>query len=393
MRYKYKEKIKKTIVLVMSTLMLMTPMTSYAVESIATPNSAESENSIVLEKTFKTTNKEDTGRDVFNDTYEKDGVTYELSNITSEILDEETVEGDSYIYTTAGVSEQGELIDPEQTIEHNGTIYQLKSKELKETTSDAFTKHVERTISYFDIEDNDQIPGIAEIVATDDFGNEISKYMPLIDFTIEKENWDSSFEFPIKITDYDADSFMLNGTEVQKGDPLINYEREFLEYLGLDVDYYKINSIEWDGEEYRSNGHVCRNAIAKGDKVIKDITALYGGEMAFGTATLYSYECTYINPEKPDTTIYTVKATATYKVSHDNIIAPKEPAPLIPDTPSQNFFQRMIDWAIENPIAALSIGTLIVVCIVILILFLLSRKKKEEEKEKFDVIDLDNKDK
>ena len=45
---------------------------------------------------------------------------------------------------------------------------------------------------------------------------------------------------------------------------------------GLSI--YKINSIEWDGEEYKENGILCRNAVAKGNKVVNDYTALYGGD-------------------------------------------------------------------------------------------------------------------
>ena len=39
-----------------------------------------------------------------------------------------------------------------------------------------------------------------------------------------------------------------------------------------------MNSIEWDEEEYKDNGILCRNAVAKGNKVVNDYTALYGGD-------------------------------------------------------------------------------------------------------------------
>lgn len=44
------------------------------------------------------------------------------------------------------------------------------------------------------------------------------------------------------------------------------------------LSIYKINSIQWDGEEYKDNGILCRNAVAKGNKVVNDYTALYGGD-------------------------------------------------------------------------------------------------------------------
>lgn len=351
-----------------------------------------------MEKTFSTMDRNDTGRDNFDDVVEKAGKSYELSSIDTEVLNTQTIEGDTYIYTTAHVANKEELPEPEEEIEHNGAVYRLRSKTLKELENEAFTKKVERTVILSDIEDNDQIPGLAEITETDSLGKEVSKYMPLISFKVEKENWDSSFEFPIKITDYDSDTFILNGTEIKKGEDLIKYERQFLEYLGLSRDYYRITSIDWDGEEYRSGGSVCRNAIARGDKVVKDITAIYGGEMVFGEVTQYAYECVYFNPEKPDTTVYTIKATATYKeiipeTAPDNKEDEEtEPEPLVPTPKKRNVFQKMADWVVQNPIAALGIGTLLVVAIGLMILFLLSRKKKEEEENKFDIIDLDHKD-
>ena len=124
------------------------------------------------------------------------------------------------------------------------------------------------------------------------------------------------------------------------------YFMEFLEYLGLDKDYYRIDSIEWDGEQYTSKGIVYRNAVAKGDKVVKDITALYGGEMVFGESTQYAYECVYVNPDNPDSTIYTKKATAIYsEIIPETIVeseSESEPEPLVPGVPSKNFSRNSL---------------------------------------------------
>ena len=44
------------------------------------------------------------------------------------------------------------------------------------------------------------------------------------------------------------------------------------------LSIYKINSIEWDGEEYKENGILCRNAVAKGNKVVNDYLMEQGAE-------------------------------------------------------------------------------------------------------------------
>lgn len=407
-----KYKMKKLMILSMSAIMLMSPITGYAEnqtntyitsekgtpselnDQIESSNEIQNKNTdeIILTKVFSTVTENDTGRELFSDTYEKDGNTYELVDLKSEVKDTQNIEGTSYIYTTEKVGKESDLKDPDETIEHNGKTYQLKSKELKTYHNEAETKYVERSVIYTGIEDREQVPGLAEIVETDLSGNEVSKYMPLIKMTVEKENWDSSFTFPIKITDYDADFFILNGTEIPKNAKLIDYEDEFLEYLNLDRDYYRITSIEWDGNEYTSNGSVCRNAVAKGDKVIRDITAIYGGEMVFGETTQYAYECIYVDPENPDTTVYTVETTATYKKVNETPEEP-EPEPLTPEVPNKNFMNRVIDWVVSHPIIALSIGTVFIVGIIILILFILSKKKEKEEKQKVEIIDFDKKDK
>ena len=391
MRNRY---IKRIMALTMSTMMLLVPITSYAEQN--TSMLEQPEGTISLVKTFNTTDESDNGRELFEDIYEKDGISYELSNVSCDTISVQEVEGDTYLYRTEMAGSEEELEEPSETIEYEGISYTLKSKEIKKFENENYTKHVERTVLYKGIEDKDQIPGLAEIVEKDLAGNEVSKYMPLIELTVEKENWDSTFEFPIKITNYDADTFLLNGTEIKKTDALINYEMEFLEYLGLDKDYYRIDSIEWDGEQYTSKGIVYRNAVAKGDKVVKDITALYGGEMVFGKSTQYAYECVYVNHDNPDSTIYTKKATAIYsEIIPETIVeseSESEPEPLVPGVPSKNFFQKFADWVVQNPIAALGIGTLLIIGIIIIILFLLSRKKKEEEEAKFEVVDLDEKD-
>lgn len=381
---------KRIMTLMMSAMMFLVPMTSYA------DSNTDIKGTITLEKTFNTANESDDGRELFQDIYEKNGISYELSNITCSTTSIQEVEGDSYIYRSEMAGSEDEIEEPAETIEHDGITYTLKSKEIKKYENDSYTKHVERTVIYTGIEDKDQIPGLAEVVEMDLAGNEVSKYMPLIQLTVEKENWDNTFEFPIKITNYDADIFILNGTEIKKTDDLINYEMEFLEYLGLDKDYYRIKSIEWDGEPYTSKGIVYRNAIAKGDKVVKDITALYGGDMVFENSIRYAYECIYINPNNPDSTIYTRKAIATYSEIIPKTITEdeteSEPEPLVPEVPSKNFFKKLADWVVKNPIAALGIGTILIIGIIVVILFLLSRKKKEEEERKFEIVNLDEED-
>ena len=367
-----------------SSLSLMSPIIGYAAQTIT------------IEKTFTTTMENDTGSDLFDQIYEQDGIRYSLTSVTAEVLSTETQTGDTYIYKTAGVGNENELIDPEKTIEHNGKTYTLQNYEMKTEDVPNRTEYVERTVLYEGIDIDSDIPGFAEISETDELGNTVTEWLPLIDYTIQKDNWDSSFEFPIKITNYDADSFLLNGIEIEKGEDLIDYADEFLEYLNLPKEYYRIDSIEWNGGEYTENGIICRNATAKGDKKVMDVEALYGGEMSFGSGTMYYYECNYLAPAEDNSTIYTVKSTGTYteiiEETEQQTEEETEPALIEQDVPNQGIFRQIIDWIINNPIIALGIGTIAIVGIVILILFIIAKKKKQEENKKdFDVVDIEQK--
>ena len=368
---------------------MFTPMVSYA------------ENSFTMTKTFTTNDQNATGREYFDSVYDKDGVTYNLTDIKTNVVKIENVEGDTFIQETEGSFDINNMVEPPATTTKDGVTYQLQSKNLKERSQENMTKYVERIIPFYGVENTNEVPSLAEVVETDALGNEISQYMPLIDVTVEKEGWDSSFEFPIKITDYDADIFMLNGHEIHKGDDLMDYADAFLEYLGLTKEFYRITSIEWDGDEYRSGGSVCRNAIAKGDKYLKDITARYGGDMVIGAGTEYYYECVYVNPNKTESTLYTIEAVGTYTEAQKETKPTQESEeetteeteqeiePLIPPTPSKGIIQRVIGWIAQNPIAALGIGTIAVVGVGTLILFILAKKRKKDDKEDYEVVDLD----
>ncbi|WP_373266200.1 hypothetical protein [Hungatella hathewayi] len=86
--------------------------------------------------------------------------------------------------------------------------------------------------------------------------------------------------------------------------------------------------------------------------------------------------CTYINPDKPGNTLYTIKATATYTY-------------YIPEVPGNSFIENLIEWLKANPLAAFGIGTILLIVFILLILLILSNKKKKKEVEKVEIIDID----
>ena len=102
--------------LTMSTMMLLVPITSYAEQN--TSMLEQPEGTISLVKTFNTTDESDNGRELFEDIYEKDGISYELSNVSCDTISVQEVEGDTYLYRTEMAGSEEELEEPSETIEY-----------------------------------------------------------------------------------------------------------------------------------------------------------------------------------------------------------------------------------------------------------------------------------
>lgn len=345
-------------------------------------------NTIKITKTFTTNNKDDFGRDLFDDTVKENDNIYDYDSMDSEILKEEHVDSEKYVYETAKEDNKLDVSEPANEIEHNGKKYILTSKELKEETIVGAIRHEEKTYTIEGIEGNDDIPKTQDLEITKTDGTKGKATLNYISTVLESETWQNNFEFPIKFSGYDADIFMLNNTEIKKGDALINYKDAFLDYLGLPESAYRITSIEWDGDEYTDNGEICRNAVAKGDKKVKTVVAKYDGDIEGQDTVKYYYSCVYENSETKNSTEYTVKSTAYYKLPEIEIPETTESAITEPKPINKNVLTQIFDWVKETKIAGISIGVLGLVGIIVLVLFMLMKNKKEKENN-INIVDID----
>lgn len=144
------------------------------------------------------------------------------------------------------------------------------------------------------------------------------------------------------------------------------------------LSIYKINSIEWDGEEYKENGILCRNAVAKGNKVVNAYTALYGGDAYLPANNLaYKYVATYTaDVTEPDAaTIYDITATANYTLEGE-VLADED----VVTIKKVGVFSRLIN----NHPAVVTFGALTVLivisCVVVFLVFLKRRQMNKYEK-------------
>ena len=87
------------------------------------------------------------------------------------------------------------------------------------------------------------------------------------------------------------------------------YETRILEQNGMDLDEYRITSLEWDGDAYTdSAGILCRNAIAVGDQLVPVYEVSYEGAASFPDLELITDTDEYRR-----TTGYLITACVSYQ--------------------------------------------------------------------------------
>ena len=296
---------------------------------------------IQIEKTYETADKDDSGNGQFENVYEKDGVLYGLTRVTTEIVDTIETAGESYTYTSEIFIDEPEKHMPEQRVEKEDGIYELQKSELLTGKADGRSKYAETDITY-QVEYIDNLPAEGTVTVRDeDTGIELQEKLPAIRTITGESYWDDNFSFPITIADYDAEAFLLGDILVPRGAALIDYADELLEYLALPEEYYQVEEIVWAGEEYDEGGMMFRDAVAYGKRKMTEVTVTYGGDIM-------------------------LPAVATYEEESD-VVQPK------------SFLDWLLDWILKHPIATLGIFLLLLLLVITIILYVLGKKEKGEE--------------
>lgn len=166
--------------------------------------------------------------------------------------------------------------------------------------------------------------------------------------------WRADLTIPMTFAFYDSEYYVLGDKYVPYNDEkpaLEGYETDLLNELDLDINKYRITSVEWDGEEYQAGDITYRKAIAHGDRYTANYVAYYESTVnlpdaaGYNAVAEYEGQATALTGEKE----YTVLATAVY--TPDNTTA------LI--------------------VAGVVGGLIIIVLLVIAILYVLSQKRKK----------------
>lgn len=352
---------------------------SFAVLAIAVPltwgysvASDAAEESFTEQKQYETTNIQDDGTSQFPEKMERDGKQYTRQIVVVKILKETSVPRDVVTFDSDGFTGDPEAHKPAETIEREGKTYQLKESSLIDTTVAERTKDISTVIPYKGVEFIDSLPMDGDIeVEDEDTHQKVNAKLPYQGHAETRSYWSSDFTVPVTVVVYDAETYQLGDLEIPGGTDLTLYSREILEYLGLPEEYYQITEVVWDEDVYESNGELCRDAVATGQKLLRDIDVSYAGTVTFEEVQAKAYNCIYVvAPEEISDTIYTMEASAIYEQNEAE------------DKNSfwETFWRDLWEWIKNHPVqAVVCLALLLLLLWLIAFLFLLARRNKKRK--------------
>ena len=268
--------------------------------------------------TYQTYDQNGDAKDRLPETITVNGETYVLSTAKNPtLISKEEVTPKTISYETeVFVGDESEHAPVPTMIGEDGKTYSLMSQALNEREAEERTEYREVKMTYKGVEAGVQIPDTKETEFEDaDTRQKVKAVLDLKNTEILSERWEDQFSFPITITGYDADVFVLNGKEIPKTEDLTPYADDFLAYLKLDPEFYQIDSIAWDGAAYTGEDEsVMRNAHGTGSKKVRDIEATYAGDVKLPAIVGKSWSCVY-EEDIPvsERVIYTMAVTAAYE--------------------------------------------------------------------------------
>ena len=189
-----------------------------------------------------------------------------------------------------------QLADPPAVFMRENTPYYLASWELSEEELPGRMQYGESSVVYEKVGMNAEIPETAEISMEGENG---FFTVPLVRSEYGNQRWEDDFSFTLTFHSCQADTYELGGIEISS-DPdsdrpeLQGYESELLEMLGLPEAHYRITDYAWAGEAYQDEGGaLCRDACARGERLVRDCQAVYGGEVVLSPKKVWRTKAVY----------------------------------------------------------------------------------------------------
>lgn len=342
---------------------LMFPITAYAEETTTETHS------------YTTTDKDQ--KYDFEDTKEVDGITYELTNVTYDIKENEIIKEVAKTHTVEsnalylGESENGMF---ENSVTVDGETYTLK--DIRKIPMNSITNRSENHVEAV------QYVGYVDLIDVQPTMT-VNVYDPLLkraktttlkykSTEITNSHWSDDFGFVIRVNVI-GPYYKVNGNVVEynaEAPQLEKYGEYFLSSMNLDNTKYKINSMAWDGDLYEENGTTYRNIAVSGSRLLNDYTVTYEGPVVLDDITnVYKYEATYSCnlTEKTGEYEYDIVATATYT---EKAAPVSDIGSVDQDNKSDNSFVKTL---------IIGLTAVIVVALIFILIFFLVRRKRTQK--------------
>lgn len=147
-------------------------------------------------------------------------------------------------------------------------------------TESARLRQVEKEVVYEQVEDAAGLPDTIDL-SVREAGETVTVSCQAKTRKILRERWKDDFSFPITVHAYDADYYLVGDRLIpqKEGHPELEGCKELLlELIGVSPEAYRITEILWQGAPYEDeNGSLCRDALARGDRLVRDYQILYAG--------------------------------------------------------------------------------------------------------------------
>ncbi len=259
---------------------------------------------------------------------------------------------------------------PENIYEdEQGNSYQLLNWELEEKMGKEKKIPVEKQVRYLGLEDEEEIPETIDAKMQPQ-QSELSGTLYKAEITTLQEQWKDDLYLPVTFYSYGADEYQLGEITISAEDNHLleaaAQEGELiLNDIGLSSQAYHITSMVWNGEPFTDkDGQLCRNAIALGERLLKDVEVVYRGEAGGKEPDYYELHAVYQLEEK--------ESGSTVELMPETLAQQ-------PDlSPDQGSFWYLIRTGFVITIAIGILGILIGI-----LLLLITKRRKKEEKDHF----------
>lgn len=315
---------------------------------------------------FSTENASDKKDDEFPQTIKENGKTYQLVNVSYEIVDQTplSIKQNVTKEVVSDLVSENEEFNPEETLEEDGVIYTLDHiDELSGT--DGAVQTVTGYTDYSKAVSENSVPKIKNITAKNDQTGEMETVScNLVNVErLSNTSWEDTY-IDIVFESYDSNIFRWNGLTVSKDtdSPLSGYESQLLASVGVNSNNYRVLRTYWNGNSYTdSNGVLCRNARADVQRKVNYYRANYKGEIQL--SEMKSYKAVYTGIKdvtSEDQFSYTMKATAIYEPVNNTLL-----------------------YALSG------VCILLFIVLIVLLLYLLAKRKKDNDSKKIQYVDIE----